>query len=105
VFDQDREKVRLAVRLTTCVRAAEQLPPGLQVGRMQAVAFQAEATSVAADSGAYNAWGMQASRAAAAPSAHGGGFKHRLVPMRIVPSQQCAGASASWRELVALCHC
>jgi hypothetical protein len=54
-----------------------------QVGRAQVVAFQAEATA-AQPVGESNAWGMSA-------AAHGNGFRHRLIPMRVVPSQQGAG--------------
>ena len=59
---------------------------------MQVVAFQAEAApAAAADNRPPNAWGLP-SLASPTPGASNGGFAHRLIPLRIVPSQQHTGA-------------
>jgi hypothetical protein len=53
------------------------------VGRVQVVAFQAEATTTQ-PVGKSDVWGVGA-------AVHGNAFRHRLIPLRVVPSQQGAG--------------
>ena len=59
-----------------------------QVSRVQVVAFQSEATRA---SDATSVWGKESGEA--------GGLTHRLVPLRVVPSQQFSG---TWCRVLSL---
>jgi hypothetical protein len=111
VFDQDQ---RDKVRSCSCASLFSALaPPSLralrahafsllaarcsllaqQVSRVQVIAFQAEA----ARASEANAWLQQ-------PAVDAGGLTHRLVPLRVVPSQQFSGAWRGWRLHLRRCR-